>query len=71
MRDVAEIIGRHLKLPVQSISPEKIPAHFGMMARFAGMDSAVSSALTQQWLGWKPVEIGMIADISRPNYFGA
>jgi nucleoside-diphosphate-sugar epimerase len=71
MRDVAEIIGRHLKLPVKSISPEEIPAHFGMMARFAGMDSAVSSALTQQWLGWKPVEIGMIADISRPDYFAA
>jgi nucleoside-diphosphate-sugar epimerase len=69
MRDIAEIIGRHLKLPVKSISPEQIPEHFGMMARFAGMDSAVSSALTQQWLGWKPVEIGLIADISRPDYF--
>lgn len=71
MRDIAEIIGRHLKLPVKSISPQEVPAHFGTMARFAGMDSAVSSELTQQWLGWKPVEIGMIADISRPNYFGA
>ena len=71
MRDIAEIIGRHLKLPVKSISPEEIPAHFGAMARFAGMDSAVSSALTQQWLGWKPVQIGLIADISRPGYFAA
>jgi hypothetical protein len=26
--------------------------------------------LTRQWLGWKPTEIGMIADISRPGYFG-
>ncbi len=69
MRDIAEILGRHLKLPVKSISPEQISEHFGMMARFAGMDSAVSSALTQQWLGWKPVEIGLIADISRPEYF--
>jgi nucleoside-diphosphate-sugar epimerase len=69
MRDIAEIIGRSLKLPVTSIPPEETAAHFGMMAMFAGMDGAASSALTQQWLGWKPTEIGMIADISRPGYF--
>ena len=68
-RDIAEIIGRHLKLPVASIPPEEVAAHFGMMAIFAGMDGAASSALTQQWLGWKPTQIGMIADISRPGYF--
>jgi nucleoside-diphosphate-sugar epimerase len=69
-RDIAEIIGRHLKLPVKSIPQEEAPAHFGMMAMFAGMDGAASSALTQEWLGWKPKEIGLIADISRPGYFG-
>jgi hypothetical protein len=41
-----------------------------MMAMFAGMDGAASSALTQKWLDWKPTQIGMIADISRPGYFG-
>jgi len=70
-RDIAEIIGRHLKLPVASIAPQEVEAHFGMMARFVGLDGAASSALTQQWLGWKPVQIGMIADISRPGYFDA
>jgi len=69
MRDIAEIIGRHLKLPVTSISQEEASAHFGMMAMFVGMDGAASSALTQQWLGWKPTHIGLIADISRPDYF--
>jgi nucleoside-diphosphate-sugar epimerase len=68
-RDIAEIVGRHLKLPVASISPEEAAAHFGMMAMFAGMDGAASSALTQQWLGWKPTQIGLIADISRAGYF--
>ena len=68
-RDIAEIIGRHLQLPVASIQPEEAAAHFGMMAMFAGMDGAASSALTQQWLGWKPTQIGLIADISRPGYF--
>ncbi|HQT61535.1 MAG TPA: SDR family oxidoreductase [Acidiphilium sp.] len=68
-RDIAEIIGRHLRLPVVSIPQEEAAAHFGVMAMFAGMDGAASSALTQQWLGWKPTQIGLIADISRPGYF--
>jgi nucleoside-diphosphate-sugar epimerase len=68
-RDIAEIIGRHLKLPVAAITPDQAQAHFGMMAMFAGRDGAASSALTQQWLGWKPTQIGLIADISRPDYF--
>jgi nucleoside-diphosphate-sugar epimerase len=68
-RDIAEIIGRHLGLPVASILQNEAAAHFGTMAMFAGMDGAASSALTQQWLGWKPSQIGMIADISRPGYF--
>jgi nucleoside-diphosphate-sugar epimerase len=68
-RDIAEIVGRHLELPVASIAPEKASEHFGMMAMFAGRDGAASSALTQQSLGWKPTQIGLIADISRPGYF--
>ena len=68
-RDIAEIVGRHLNLPVISIAPDLVEAHFGVMARFAGLDGAASSALTQQWLGWRPTQIGLIADISRPGYF--
>lgn len=68
-REIAEIVGRHLGLPVASIGPEKASEHFGMMAMFAGLDGAASSALTQKWLGWKPTQIGLIADISRPGYF--
>jgi nucleoside-diphosphate-sugar epimerase len=68
-RDIAEIVGRHLELPVASIAPEKASEHFGIMAMFAGRDGAASSALTQQWLEWKPTQIGLIADISRPGYF--
>lgn len=69
MRDVAEVLGRQLKLPVVSIKPEEAQAHFGTLAMFAGRDGAASSALTRQWLGWTPTEIGMLADISQPGYF--
>lgn len=71
MRDIAEIIGRQLGVPVVSIPLEEAGAHFGFIAMFAGMDMPASSALTRKWLGWKPVEIGLIADISAPGYFSA
>ena len=71
VRDMIEIISRHLKVPVKSISADEAPAYFGPMAMFAGLDGPASSALTQKWLGWKPRELGMIADISRPGYFPA
>src|ERR1700728_4149935 len=57
VRDIAEIVGRQLELPVASMAP------------VVGRDGAASSALTRQWLGWKPTQIGLIADISRPGYF--
>ncbi|MGH6870583.1 MAG: SDR family oxidoreductase [Rhizomicrobium sp.] len=69
IRDIAEVLGRHLKVPVVSITPEEAPAYFGWLAMFAGVDAAASSALTQQRLGWKPREIGLIADIGQPGYF--
>ncbi|HTQ14449.1 MAG TPA: SDR family oxidoreductase [Rhizomicrobium sp.] len=69
VRDIAEVLGRHLKVPAVSIRPEDAPAHFGWLAMFIGMDAPASSALTQKWLGWKPKEIGMLEDIGRPGYF--
>jgi hypothetical protein len=36
---------------------------------FAGRDMPATSAKTQAELGWKPTEIGLIADIGQPNYF--
>jgi nucleoside-diphosphate-sugar epimerase len=69
-RDIAEIIGRQLGVPTVSIPPEQVAEHFGWLTMFAASDSPSSSALTQQRLGWKPTQIGLIADISRPGYFG-
>ncbi len=69
LRDIAEMIGRQLNIPIVSIKPEQAPEHFGWLALFASGDAPSSSALTQQRLGWKPTNIGLIADISRPGYF--
>ena len=71
MRDIAEVLGRQLDVPVVSIKLEDAPAHFGFVGMFAGLDMPASSAETQAALGWKPKEIGLIADISQPGYFAS
>jgi nucleoside-diphosphate-sugar epimerase len=68
-KDIAEVIGRRLNIPVVSKSPEKAAEHFGWFARFAGMDAPTSSERTRSRLGWKPEQPGLIADIDHPAYF--
>jgi nucleoside-diphosphate-sugar epimerase len=67
-KEIAEVIGRRLNLPVVAKSAEEAAAHFGFFARFAGMDVAASSDRTQALLGWSPKEPGLIADVEA-NYF--
>src|SRR5215472_698953 len=67
VRDIAEVIGRRLNIPVVSKSPEEAAAHFGWLGVFAGLDCPASSALTQERLGWRPVETTMLADLERAS----
>ena len=69
LRELAAVIGRKLNVPVVSITSEEAPTHFGWMARFAALDMAASSELTQQRLGWQPTHIGLLADMDA-HYFG-
>lgn len=68
-RDIAEVIGRHLNVPVVSISPEDAEAHFGFMADFVSADNPTSSARTQELLGWRPVQPELIPDLEQGHYF--
>jgi nucleoside-diphosphate-sugar epimerase len=68
MREIAEVIGRGLKVPVVSLSREEAQAHFGWLAMFAGIDMPASSALTRQRLGWHPTGPGLIADLEQMNW---
>jgi nucleoside-diphosphate-sugar epimerase len=69
MRQVIEVIGRALNVPIVSIKKEEAGDYYGPLAMFAGLDMPASSALTQQRLGWTPTGIGLIADIGQPGYF--
>ena len=65
MRDIAEAIGRSLKVPAKSISMEEAPAHLGWLAMFADHDLLASSEKTRKKLGWNPTGPGLIADLER------
>jgi nucleoside-diphosphate-sugar epimerase len=68
LRDIAEAIGRGLKLPAVSISPEQAPAHFGWMSMFAANGIPAASAITRKKLGWQPTGPGLIADLEQMRY---
>ena len=71
MREIAEVIGRGLKVPVVSLSLAEAQAHFGWLAMFAGVDMPASSALTRQRLGWHPTGPGLIADLEQMRWVDA
>ncbi|MFD8261179.1 SDR family oxidoreductase [Streptomyces griseoluteus] len=68
-REIAEVIGRHLDIPVVSVPPERAGEHFGFLGRFAGVDNPTSSAATRERLGWRPTEPGLLADLDQGHYF--
>jgi nucleoside-diphosphate-sugar epimerase len=72
VREIAEAIGRGLKVPVVSKSAEEAGEHFGWFGFFVGSDVPASSTLTQERLGWRPTtQPGLIADLDHARYFEA
>src|SRR5271165_714115 len=72
LREIAEAIGRGLKVPVVSKSPEEAAEHFGFLGFFVGVDCPASSVQTQQRLGWRPTaQPGLIQDLDHASAFEA
>jgi nucleoside-diphosphate-sugar epimerase len=69
VRDIAAVIGRHLQVPVESISTDVAEEHFAWLAGFLGVDIPASSALTRELTGWQPTEPGLIEDLDQDHYF--
>ena len=68
-RVIAEVIGRHLELPVVSVPPEQASEHFSWLGAFSGIDALASSTLTREMLGWEPTHPGLIDDLELGHYF--
>ena len=69
LRDIAETIGKGLKVPVVSIAAEKAGEHFGpFFGHAATMDMPGSSEWTRKTLGWEPTGPGLIEDLTNMKY---
>lgn len=69
IRDVAAVIGRHLDIPVVSVSSEDAGEHFRFLAGPLAIDGPASSALTRALVGWHPVHAALIPDLEAGHYF--
>jgi nucleoside-diphosphate-sugar epimerase len=69
MREIAETLGKGLKVPVVSLDAETAAEHFGWFAHFAGFDMPASSEWTRKTLGWNPTGPGLIEDLTNMKYF--
>ncbi len=69
IREIADVIGRHLDLPVVAISADDAAAHFTWLAHFVAADSPASSRLTREQMGWEPSHPGLIDDLDEGHYF--
>jgi nucleoside-diphosphate-sugar epimerase len=68
-RQIAEVIGRHLNLPVRSVPPEDAAEHFGWIGGFFALDAPSSNTMTRELLGWRPTHGGLIEDLEQGHYF--
>jgi nucleoside-diphosphate-sugar epimerase len=71
LRTLMEVIGRHLRIPVKSITQAEAEDYYGWFFRFAAMDIPASSAWTRKTLGWEPSGPDLMTDLENEDYFQA
>jgi nucleoside-diphosphate-sugar epimerase len=64
MRSIAEVIGRVLGLPVQSVPTET----FGILGNLFALDQPSSSAWTREKFDWRPSHPSLLADLQAGGY---
>lgn len=71
VREIAEVVGTGLGVPVRSLTADEAMAHFGWLGPFAGYDMPASSARTRERLGWEPTGPGLLEDLRHMDYGSA
>nr|WSY55292.1 SDR family oxidoreductase [Streptomyces sp. NBC_00886] len=69
VREIAEVIGRRLDIPVTSVPVEEAETHFGWLGHFFSADLVGTSTLTRKRFVWTPTRIGLLADLDQDYYF--
>lgn len=68
-REIANVIGRRLNMPVVSKTLEEANNYFTWFTHFAMMDIRSSSDITRKQLGWHPTQPGLMEDLNSSCYF--
>jgi nucleoside-diphosphate-sugar epimerase len=68
-REIAEVIGRHLRVPTASMTPADAAGHFAHLGRFVAVDTPAAAAVTRQLLGWEPAGPSLLDDLEQGHYF--
>lgn len=71
IRDIAQVIGRQLGVPLKSVTPEEATGHFGWMAPFIQFDCPAAGEKTRRQFDWTPTEPGLLAELDSEIYFTA
>jgi nucleoside-diphosphate-sugar epimerase len=72
LKDIAEAVGRGLKMPAVSLSQDEAARHFGPRLFFASISNPASNALTREQLGWAPgANPGLIEDLAHSTAYAA
>ncbi|RFZ81734.1 SDR family oxidoreductase [Mucilaginibacter terrenus] len=69
MREIAEVISKHLNVPAVSQTPEEAAAHFDWIAHFVAIDNPTSFQKTKHTLGWEPTHVSLLEDLENGTYF--
>ncbi|HEY4455942.1 MAG TPA: SDR family oxidoreductase [Pseudonocardiaceae bacterium] len=71
LRDLAEVIGRRLGLPVAPVAEENAARHFGFLGPFVGLDNPTASRITRDLLGWAPTGPGLVSALDTERAFAS
>ncbi len=68
-REIAGLIGQFLNVPVVSKSLAEAAKQFSFLSPFIPLDNPTSSPLTQERMGWRPIQPGLLSDLAHADYF--
>jgi nucleoside-diphosphate-sugar epimerase len=69
LKDLANLIGRKLDIPVRGVSFAEAQKELGFLGGILAANTVVSSKKTREELDWSPKEIGYLEDVEK-HYFG-
>jgi nucleoside-diphosphate-sugar epimerase len=69
LREIAEQIGRRLRVPVTSVTPTDAIDHFGFLGSMVGVDSPASADVTRGLLTWEADGPTLLEDLEQGPYY--